>query len=154
MLELNSKGAGVRLLNIMFLPVYKQKKRFYVQQAVSCGYFLNQEACLWFKRTFVSEGGCIWTQAHFVVLNASRTQSKHGKNVLGKSNSDTSPAAAHRPAKPPCRGQMAQEQGHSWESDKEVTCPNKETAKQSTQEKKNSGPMSPGHLTNVQGCQP
>lgn len=48
-------------------------------------------------------------------LNTSRqvpgTQGKHGKNVLGKLNSDNQHhrAAVHRPAKPSCGGQMAQE---------------------------------------------
>jgi hypothetical protein len=58
------------------------------------------------------------------VLNASRqaprTRGKHGKNVLRKLNSDkdTRWAAEYRPAKPSCRGQMAQERGELWESDK------------------------------------
>lgn len=47
---------------------------------------------------------------------------------------------------------MAPERGHSWESDNEVTCPNKEIAKQSAQENKNSGPMSSGYLTHAQRC--
>lgn len=47
---------------------------------------------------------------------------------------------------------MAPEPGHSWESDNEVTCPNKEIAKQSAQENKNSGPMSSGRLTHAQRC--
>lgn len=42
-------------------------------KAVSCGYFLNQETRLQFKRTCVSEGGGFWIQAHTEVLNASRT---------------------------------------------------------------------------------
>lgn len=49
---------------------------------------------------------------------------------------------------------MAQEQGQPWESDNEVTCPNKEKTRQSTHENKNPGPMSPAHLTHVQRCQP
>lgn len=53
MLELNSKGAGVQLLDTIFLPVYKQKNRFYVQRAVSCGYFLNQESGLQLKKVFL-----------------------------------------------------------------------------------------------------
>lgn len=53
MLELSSKGAGVQLLDSIFLPVYKQKDRFYVQRAVSCGYFLNQESGLRFKKVFL-----------------------------------------------------------------------------------------------------
>lgn len=93
MLELSSKGAGVQLPDTIFLPVYKQKNRFYVLRAVSCGYFLNQESGLRFKKGLSSQkGGGFWMPARAEALNTSRqvpgTQGKHGKNVLGKLNSD------------------------------------------------------------------
>lgn len=41
MLEVNSKGAGVRLLNVIFLPVHKQKERSHVQQSCQLWLFLE-----------------------------------------------------------------------------------------------------------------
>lgn len=63
-----------------FLPMYKQKKWFHVQENVTCGYSLHWQIRIWFKGR--ASVGNVKTDAPF-------RESECGMHVLGKQGSDT-----------------------------------------------------------------